>query len=254
MNHPARPVEDELRAIADQGYDFVDLTFEPPRAWPADGDRIGRLLTELGLGAVGHTAYYLPIASPFEGLREQAHQDLLAACREFAAAGINLVNVHPDPLNRLFAVDEIRSRNAEALAGLVDEAGGLGVTLMVENLGRSFGRPEDLAPIFDASAALRFHLDVGHANLGRGADEPNRADVLFRAFGDRLAHVHLNDNLGGDDLHLPLGAGNVDWAHTARLLRRGGYDATFTLEVFSPHAIHVDASRGLWQSWWEAAA
>src|SRR5215207_1851763 len=37
MNHPGRPVADELRAIAGAGFEFVGLTLEPPAAWPIDG-------------------------------------------------------------------------------------------------------------------------------------------------------------------------------------------------------------------------
>lgn len=34
MNHPARNVMDEARWIADMGFDFIDLTLEPPLASP----------------------------------------------------------------------------------------------------------------------------------------------------------------------------------------------------------------------------
>ena len=41
---------------------------------------------------------------------------------------------------------------------------------------------------------------------------------LLDAFGDRLLHVHVSDNHGGDrDEHLPLGAGNIDWPGRRRL-------------------------------------
>ncbi|MEA2475819.1 MAG: hypothetical protein QOC87_18, partial [Actinomycetota bacterium] len=100
----------------------------------------------------------------------------------------------------------------------------------------------------------RFHLDVGHANLRLGKHEKNRAKSLLDAFGDRLVHVHLSDNRGGEqDLHLPLGAGTIDWKQVARQLQEAGYDGTVTLEVFSREREHLRTSRRLWLGWWSAA-
>ena len=253
MNDPRRPLEDELTRIAASGFGLVDVTLEPPRAWPCDGARLGSLLRELDLPAVGHTAYYLPIASPLPALREAAHDLFRQAFEVFAAAGIETVNVHPDPLNRMFTPTERRARNAEALAELAAEARMRNLTLMVENLGTPFGSVEDLSPLFDTTPELRFHLDVGHANLGRGSFGPNRTRELLAAFGDRLAHVHLSDNLGLEDLHLPLGAGSVDWPAVASALKQARWDGTVTLEIFSRERRHLETSRELWLEWWSAA-
>ncbi|HZC28349.1 MAG TPA: sugar phosphate isomerase/epimerase family protein, partial [Gaiellaceae bacterium] len=219
-----------------------------------DGARLGSLLRDHGLGGVGHTAYYLPLASPLEALRAAAHELFRQALETFAAAGIDRVNVHPDPLNRLFAAPERRARNAEAVAQLTADAAARGLTLMVENLGPPLGTVEDLRPLFAAAPELRFHLDVGHANLGRGFARANRTRELLAAFGDRLAHVHLSDNLGLDDLHLPLGAGSIDWADAAAALKQAGWDGTVTLEIFSREPRHLETSRELWLEWWGAAA
>src|SRR5918911_310050 len=135
MNDPRLPLEAELRRIAAAGFDFVDLTLEPPGAWPADGAAIARLLAELELGAVGHTAFYLPIASPLRGLRQSAHRLFEQALDVFAAAGIHLVNVHPDPGPAHLAGDAV-ARNADAIGRLAEAAERRGLRLMVENLGR----------------------------------------------------------------------------------------------------------------------
>jgi len=253
MNHPLRPLADEVREIADAGFELVDLTLEPPGSWPADGSELGRLLEELGLKAVGHTSPHLPIASPFDGLRERAHEILRRCFEAFREAGVHLVNVHPDAMPRVIPRDEVRRRNADAIASLADDAAGAGVELMVENMGHSFATADELRPLFEAAPEARFHLDVGHANLGRHPGDPNRTGELLAAFGERLAHVHLNDNLGLDDLHLPLGAGSVDWPEIARLMRGAGYGGTATIEIHSSERAYVETSRRLWLEWWEAA-
>ena len=253
MNHPARPIPDEIRSIAERGFDFVDLTLEPPHAWPANADAIAAALAETGLRAVGHTAYFLPIASPFPELKEQARTLFVEALDVFGATGIELVNVHPDPMTRLFPWDEIVRRNAEAIGALAEDAAERGIQVMVENLGGTFARPQDLAPILEADTRLGFHLDVGHANLGLARGEPNRAAALVSAFADRLRHVHLSDNVGVDDLHLPLGVGTTVWSGIAQLLRSAGWDGTVTLEVFSALPRYAEMSRELWLQWWADA-
>jgi sugar phosphate isomerase/epimerase len=252
MNNPARPLDEELRRIASAGFDFVDLTLEPPHAWPCEPARVRGLLEEHGLAVVGHTAYYLPIASPFPELRRQTLELLLRMLDSFAELGAEVANVHPDPSAKLVPLADVVALNAETIATLAEEAAARGLRLAVENLGLSFGRVENLRPIFEAAPAAGFHLDVGHANLARGRDEPNRTAELLAAFGDRLAHVHVSDNLGVDDLHLPLGAGTVDWPAAVRALEDARWDGTVTIEVFANEPAQVELSRRLWLDWWRS--
>jgi sugar phosphate isomerase/epimerase len=183
----------------------------------------------------------------------QLARDLFRRCLDtFAAAGIDLVNVHPDQRVPLHTREQVRARNAEAIEALSQDAAQRGIRLMVENLDRMFATVADLTPILDRTPELGFHLDIGHANLRLGLGEANRTPVLLEAFGDRLAHVHVSDNRGGaDDLHLPLGAGSVDWKEAIRNLKRAGWDGTVTLEVFSREREYLRASRRAWLEWWQ---
>lgn len=254
MNFPGRSVAKEIHRIAEDGFDFVDLTIEPPAAWTPDGKAIGSLMDDLGLTAVGHTAWYLPIASAFPELRATARDLYRRALDAFADAGVELVNVHPDQKVPLHPVDNVRKMNADAIADLAEDAAGRGIRLMVENLDRMFSGPDDLQPIFEKVPDAGFHLDIGHANLNLGLGEPNRTAALLKAFGDRLAHVHVSDNRGGAaDLHLPLGAGTIDWKGHIRLLKEAGWDGTVTLEVFSRDREYLRASRLAWLRMWREA-
>lgn len=251
MNFPGRSVAKEIHRIAEDGFDLVDLTLEPPAAWTPDGKEIGRLIGDLGLAVVGHTAWYLPIASAFPELRATARDLYKRALDTFADAGVELVNVHPDQKVPLHSMDNVRKMNADAIAALAEDAAGRGIRLMVENLDRVFAGPDDLQPIFEAVPDAGFHLDIGHANLNLGLGEPNRTEALLKSFGDRLAHVHVSDNRGGAaDLHLPLGAGSIDWKAHIRLLHAAGWDGTVTLEVFSRDREFLRASRTAWLRLW----
>ena len=49
-------------------------------------------------------------------------------------------------------------------------------------------------------------------------------------FAPKLMHVHLHNNFGGDDLHNPLGSGNIPMRETIEYIIRKSPDATFTVE------------------------
>jgi sugar phosphate isomerase/epimerase len=251
MNFPGRSVLKEIHRIAEDGFDFVDLTLEPPATWLPDGKEVGSLIRDLGMEVVGHTAWHLPIASPYPEIRKVSRDLYKRGLDCFSDAGVELVNVHPDQRVPMHSKDQVRAMNAEAISDLAEDAAARGITLMVENLDRMFSSVEDLKPIMDAVPDLMFHLDVGHANLRLGMGEANRTASLLEAFGDRLGHVHVSDNRGGEgDLHLPLGAGSVDWRSAVRAIRGTGYDGTVTLEVFSREREYLRMSRKLWLKMW----
>ena len=251
MNFPGRSVAKEIHRIAEDNFDFIDLTLEPPAAWLPDGKEIGRLIGDLGLDAVGHTAYYLPIASPFKELKATAFDLYKRALDCFADAGVELVNIHPDNRVPLHGPDRMRARNADAISELAALAAARDIRLMVENIDRGFARVDDFIPIFERAPETGFHLDVAHANLRLGLGQRNHTQAFLNAFSDRLCHVHVSDNRGGEgDLHLPLGTGNIDWRAVVRALKRSGYDGTVTLEVFSRERDYLRTSRRLWIEWW----
>jgi sugar phosphate isomerase/epimerase len=252
MNHPMREVVDEIRTFHRLGFDFVDLTLEPERARAnlVDLAVVGRVLADCGMGVVGHTAWYLPIASPFASLRQAARDEMIRCFDAFARLGVDRVNVHPDPSRSMFARDAVLDLNAAVLRQLAEQAEGRGMRLMLENTPGYFGRVDVLQRLFDAVPALGWHLDVGHANLNVPA---NVSGPLLDAFASRLCHVHLSDNKGGgDDLHLPIGTGNIDWPGVIGLLKRAGYDGTITLEVFSPDHDYLALSRQKVRALWDA--
>jgi sugar phosphate isomerase/epimerase len=250
MNHPARDVLQEIEWVSAMGLGFIDLTLEPPMAasWKVDPSAIRRALDRHRLGVVGHTAFYLPIASGIEEIRRASVAELRRCVDVFAAAGARWMNVHPDrhaPMHdRQFFIE----KNLATLGELLPYAAERGVGLMVENLPGDFNTARELGELLDPLPELGLHLDVGHANL---LVVHNTMEELLSAYGTRLRHVHLHDNKGGAaDLHLPLGTGTVDLRQAVRLLKGLGYDGTITLEVFTPDPHHLVYSRDLLQRVW----
>jgi sugar phosphate isomerase/epimerase len=254
MNHPGHDLLEEIEWIASMDFDFVDLTLEPPLASARDLNirAVRKKLEEHNLHVVGHTAYYIPLCSPFESIRRAGVEELKICLEAFAALGATWMNLHPDRQAPLHDRAFVIQRNLQSIEDLLPLARAVGVGLMIENLPLGFNSVAQLSELLDPVPELGFHLDIGHANL---QVEHNTTDDLLRIYGSRLQHVHLHDNKGGTmDLHSPLGSGNIDTAHYVRSLQRCGYDGTITLEVFTADRHYLAHSRDVLCRVWNECA
>jgi sugar phosphate isomerase/epimerase len=254
MNHPERKIVDEIAWMADLGMDFVDLTLEPPVAasWKADAVAIRRTLEQKRLGVVGHTAWYLPMASAVPELRQACVVELRRCLYKFGEVGARWMNVHPDRHtpwhDRKFYIEG----NLASFEELMPDVEKTGVGLMIENLPADYNSAAQLGELLDRMPQLGLHLDIGHANL---LVPHNTTEEILAAHGKRLRHVHLHDNKGGHaDLHMPLGTGTVDLQKSVQALQHCGYDGTITLEVFTPDRRYLSYSRDVLRATWDECA
>lgn len=251
MNHPGRDLLKEIAWIGDMGFEFIDLTLEPPMASArsVNVEEVRRLLADHDLRVVGHTAFYLPLCSQFETIRKAAVEELKFCLEVFAELGASCMNLHPDANAPFCERRTVIEKNLQTIRDLQPVAAGFGICLMIENLPGNFNTARQLGELLEPVPELGLHLDIGHGNL---LSDHNTTDELLRVYGHRLRHVHIHDNKGGTaDLHLPLGAGSIDARHYVRALQSAGYDGTITLEVFTPDrqllAYSRDVLRRLWR-------
>lgn len=231
MNDPALGVAGEAQWAAEHGFDFIDLTMEGPAAAVDQIDlrAIKAVLDHTGLGIVGHTAWYLPFGSPVKEVRAGAVEAVCATFEAFAMLGARSISVHTDKGVGAFAYSDTLRWNAESFALLADRAESHGLTIAVENVFNNFNTGKAFRTLLDAHPALRFHLDIGHANI-----KADRTAEFLKAHSAKLIHVHVSDNNRTGDDHLPVGVGTIKWPEQLGLLKRSGYDGTITLEIFTP--------------------
>lgn len=75
------------------------------------------------------------------------------------------------------------------------------------------------------------HCHIAQFNLmGRPDDTLNPADDI-RRIGGRLKALHIHDNMGGGDDHIPPFYGTIDWADVMRALSDVNYAHSFTFEA-----------------------
>jgi sugar phosphate isomerase/epimerase len=115
-----------------------------------------------------------------------------------------------------------RKRDAafSSLEHLILHAKHAGVTICVENSTSEMGDPTYLRNFVDETrlTGLRFNFDIGHAHLADGPEE-ERIEKSFAPLRDVMASVHLHDNHGDKDEHLPPYDGTIDWPATIKTLK-----------------------------------
>jgi sugar phosphate isomerase/epimerase len=75
-------------------------------------------------------------------------------------------------------------------------------------------------------------LDIGHINLihQKGYEHVNFAHMI-KTLGHRIKTLHVHDNDGINDEHLPPFAGNIDWNLVMTCLKGIGYSGNLSLEA-----------------------
>ena len=115
-----------------------------------------------------------------------------------------------------------RKRDAafSTLEHLVLHAHHAGVTICVENTTSEMGDPNYLRAFVDETrlTGLRFNFDIGHAHLAE-LPEDERIEKSFAPLRELVSSVHLHDNHGDKDEHLPPFDGSIDWAAAIKTLQ-----------------------------------
>lgn len=66
MNYPKNDLVKEIKWISENGFDFIDLTIEPLKAYKIDVKKIKKALKNFNLEAIGHTNPFLPSIFPIQ--------------------------------------------------------------------------------------------------------------------------------------------------------------------------------------------
>jgi sugar phosphate isomerase/epimerase len=92
------------------------------------------------------------------------------------------------------------------------------------------GDPTYLRAFVDETrlTGLRFNFDIGHAHLADGPEE-ERLEKNFSPLRELVVGVHLHDNHGEKDEHLPPYDGTINWEKAVPLLKTAPEAATLPI-------------------------
>ena len=103
-----------------------------------------------------------------------------------------------------------------------------GVVILLENHGERSAWP--IIKLLDevGSENLKACFDIGHFEVFG----EKKASLFLRDYPrDYIKEVHLSDNMGDRDAHLPLGRGRIDFESLFNTLGEMGVDPVFTIEA-----------------------
>lgn len=252
MNSPFRELSEEIKFASKNSFDYLELTIEPPRSARDDIkiEPTRALLKKYRLPVpVGHNAWYVPFASPLKDMRRAGLSYFEKCLPVFLAFGIRKISIHTNFFYSRKVSRQVLAHHVEFFRRVVRKGEEAGARIMMEPVGTEFDSLKNLSYILRRVPSLFLHLDIGHANI----TQKDGGIALLRRFGSRLLHVHVSDNNGREDQHLPLGCGGLDLLPVLRELVKIGYNGTITPEIFVRDRDYQLLSRDKLRKMWNQA-
>lgn len=207
--------------LAAHGFDFADLNLNEMDKIKKEEGKIIKAARRGGLFFVAH-------APDLRVDNEEGFARIREAIQYSEAFKPRTITIHPILAPSANTPDKLEAK-VRAIITLAELAAVFGSKLACENTSEI---PDDMKAALDAHPSLMLTLDVGHSEL---LSEKNKSLDFIGAWPDRIGHVHVHDNVGGnthhDDLHLPLGEGRIDFAPIMTALKKLPQEVTITFEM-----------------------
>lgn len=256
-------VQEQMRRTADGGFRHVDMNFwdwshseDSPfkqPGWKRWVEEIGEAAKRMGLT---FTQAHAHVYNFYSCARDNPHEEQIRRSIEGAGMlGVPWIVLHPSQRpdwEEAGSLDKMIEENAAYFRELAVYARQFGVGLALENMNHAkngLTTASQLCRLIDAVGMPNVGAcwDTGHAHLV-GQDQA----ASLRELGGRLHALHVADNNGAFDEHMPPFFGGIDWPPILAALRDIDYDGDFTFEAHNivrrvPDACQADAIRLLHQ-------
>lgn len=241
LTSPLVDVRKEIRRIAKGGFDYVELGIEPPEGDPLilklRKKQIKALLKKHKLPVIAHTAWWMDLSSPYEEVRRSWVAEAKMCIDIGHMLGAKIINFHSHSMGMMTRSKRkkiILNALIKSMKELVRYARKKKMKVVLENAAErgEITEHKDFKYVIGRVPGLYVHLDIGHAHLQGGM---KGVEKFIKGFRKKIIHIHISDNRGKNDDHMPLGKGKLNLKRTIALLRSIGYDKTITFEIFTPH-------------------
>lgn len=253
MNNPHKPILDEIWLAGENGFDCLELGIEYPEATPErlteQKKQIEEALASYNLGVLAHSPWYFQFAHPYPIVRRAFVNEEKRVIQTAAEFGAKKLTYHVEFLGNIVKErKQLFALMKESASELLEECEKHDIKLCLENGDEKSFNLKEHTQFFEELPSLGLTLDVGHANLfPHGSDAIHK---FIKNYRDRLEHVHIHDNRGKEDEHLPIGAGRINWEQVINNFKSAGYNETFTLEIHSHDREYLRISKEKFQKLW----
>ncbi len=218
---------EEIIKVGKLGYPYAEINIDDPAKIEKSYKKLLDLKDEFGIYFLAH---YPNEGNPadLENLKEVFIPKMKKLIDFCPGLGIEKGTMH-FWMDKRWADSNLILTKIELLSSLVDHANQNNMVLCLENL---TAQHDSFSKYFEHIPNLRMTMDIGHGEL---LSKENTSFGFMENVYEKIHHVHVHDNLGGtgvkDDLHLPLGDGQVDYPKIFNILNEKGYHSTITMEV-----------------------
>ncbi len=244
------PLDEAIRRTAQAGYDGIDIWGGRPHAYRRDlSDKELASLRQLLEREHLAVASFIPaqfryptcLCSNNDSIRADSVAYIQDSIVTAAALSAPIVSVCPG--HSLYGQEEADAwaRLGESLVSICTFAARYGISIALEPADRY--ETDLMATTADA---MRMIAELRQDNLGVVLDNGHAyvvgesAAQAAHALGDRLFHVHLDDNMGKRDQHLVPGEGSFDFQPFVNALRAVGYEGFVSAELSWDYTIDPD--------------
>jgi len=247
----------DIEEYSSLGFDFLEFSLEEPFAVPGffskNKQKILKLLDEHGMFATAHAPLTTALASDFKEVRigwMKVIENYMRVLKVLKVVKITFHTFHV--IHSLKNEDSVEMQfllNLEKnLNELIGSGNKYGMRIVVENtMGKwGYGEVKYFKHLLDKVPNLGMNLDIAHAFIKGGM---KNIENYVKLLGNKIEHMHMHDNHGELDEHLPIGKGKIDWEQVVRLLKKINYDKTITFEVFTSKKDAVKSREKIRELW-----
>ena len=244
------PLKKEIKFLKNSDFEYIELPMESPYL-----KKIIKATPNYKFFKVAHVPTFVYTADLSEKIRNASQNLVLESLDIAKRIGIRKLTVHPSYVTGLgrYEKTKVKKMGYDFLGRLYEKANELGLTICLENMMPDEGwlfEPEEFKPILKDFKKMKFMLDIGHANVMGGDDRNLKFIKLFKK---RIGHVHVHDNLGFKDDHLPIGCGKINFKKILSNLKKSGYNDTITFELFNEDKDFLSLSLKKVKKIWKAS-
>ncbi len=232
VTHTDKSLEEQLYDIGGSGLDHAEIYVGGHNSnieyLEKNISDLNRIKDEYDLNFYFH----LPIDSINIGSQlERVRKGSIQALKRILGIGKDLnvekAVIHPSGVSKFWRKEKIDETIINSIEELNKISQNYEIELLVENLSRGNFKLKDLKDLIERTNA-NICLDTGHANLT--TDDVGIFEFI-NSFEDEISHIHLNDNRGGYDEHIPIGYGNVNFENIILELKDIGWDGSLSMEL-----------------------
>ena len=225
-------LEKFLDYCVDLNLDFVEIV----KSYPNHDLDVDLLISYDFPYSVHSPLIDMNICSLTRSIREASMQELKDSIDDAARLGARNVVIHPGKVSFLGQPykDHIYEICVDSFKEIHYYSSGTGVMPLIENMpmipGFMYTDINRLNSTLD-NLDMFMTFDIGHAYTAGFSEN----EMYF----PRIKHIHLHDNNGDDDSHLPLGEGSIDLKQVLYLLDEKNYKGTYIIEANNPESLKI---------------